>query len=64
MGAQHWYWIGAGVALLLAIVAGVADARRNRRDQLDRIGWMPWRGIQVAAAFAALMLVVLALKLG
>jgi hypothetical protein len=29
--------------------AGVADHRRDRRDALDDVGWVPWRGLQVAA---------------
>jgi hypothetical protein len=49
--------------MLLVIVAGVADQRRHRRDRLDDIGWVPWRGIQVAAVFALLVAVILAVKL-
>jgi hypothetical protein len=64
MGTQHWYWIAGGLALLIALIAGVADARRHRRDRLDEIGWVPWRGIQVAALFAAMIVLVLAVKLG
>jgi hypothetical protein len=64
MSNQHWYWIAAGAALLVAIVAGIADHRRNRRDRLDDIGWVPWRGLQVAAFFALLLDLILALKLG
>lgn len=64
MHAQHWTWIAGGLALLVAIVAGVADHRRNRRRRLDDIGWVPWRGIQVAAVFALLGAIILGLKLG
>ncbi|HEY0117042.1 MAG TPA: hypothetical protein VGB54_15125 [Allosphingosinicella sp.] len=64
MSTQHWYWIAAGAAVVVAVFAGVADARRNRRDHLDRIGWVPWRGIQVIAAFALLVVLVLAVKIG
>jgi hypothetical protein len=64
MLAQHWYWWAGGAALLVALVAGLADARRLRRERLDDIGWMPWRGIQVAAFFAMLLVLILALKLG
>ena len=63
MQAQHWTWIAGGAALLLAIVAGVADHRRQRREALDDIGWVPWRGIQVAAVFCCLAAVILAVKL-
>jgi hypothetical protein len=64
MSAQHWYFVAAGVAVALAVIAGVADARRNRREHLDQIGWVPWRGMQVAAAFAALLMLVLAVRAG
>ncbi len=64
MHAQHWYWLAGGIALLIAVVAGVADARRHRRNRLDDIGWMPWRGIQVASVFAMLAALILALKAG
>ena len=62
--AQHWYWWAEGAALLLVVVAGFAEHRRNRRERLDAIGWVPWRGIQVAAVFAMLAVLILALKLG
>jgi hypothetical protein len=64
MFAQHWYWWAGGAALLVAILAGVAESRRLRRERLDDIGWVPWRGIQVAAFFAMLLVLILALKLG
>ena len=64
MQAQHWYWWAGGVALAVALLAGIAEARRDRRASLDDIGWVPWRGIQVAAFFAMLLVLILALKLG
>jgi phosphoglycerol transferase MdoB-like AlkP superfamily enzyme len=64
MDTQHWYWIAAAAAVLVAIGAGFADHRRQRRDRLDDIGWVPWRGIQVGAAFSLLVIIVLALKVG
>jgi len=64
MTAQHWSWGAAGVALVLAIVAALADRKRQRRDHLDAVGWVPWRGIQVAAMFAVLGLAILGFKLG
>ena len=64
MTTQQWLWGATGVALALAVVAGVAESRRLRRHSLDRHGWVPWRGLQVAAMFAALALAILALKAG
>ncbi len=64
MHAQHWYWWAGGIALAVAVVAGVADWRRLRRKRIDDYGWMPWRGIQVAAVFTLIGILVLALKHG
>ena len=60
MTMQGGLWTGAGAAFVLAVTAGVADWRRARRRDLDDAGWVPWRGIQVAALFAAFVFVVLA----
>ena len=60
MTTQIWLWLGAGAALVLALVAGIAESRRHRRRSLDRPGWVPWRGLQVAAFFATITLAILA----
>jgi hypothetical protein len=44
MKAQYWYWVAGAVALLMALLSGVAENRRSRRERLDDIGWVPWRG--------------------
>ena len=31
--------------LVLASVAGVMERRRLKRDDLQRVGWVPWLGI-------------------
>jgi len=64
MSVQHWLWSAAGAALVLAVIAGIAESRRNRRRSLDRPGWVPWRGLQAAAFFAALAFTVLGIKAG
>jgi len=63
MTTQEWMWAADGGALALVVLAGVADARRNRRPDLDRTGWVPWRGIQVGGFFALLLFSILAFKL-
>jgi hypothetical protein len=62
MTTQEWLWGADGAALALAVVAGVAESRRNRRRSLDRPGWVPWRGVQVFAVFAILAFTIFAVK--
>ena len=62
MSVQHWIWAADGAALGIALVAGVADWRRTNRSTIDGWGWMPWRGVQVLALFAALGLTLLAVQ--
>jgi len=63
MTTQGWLWGADGAALALAVLAGVAESRRNRRRDLDDTGWVPWRGIQAAGFFAVLALTILAVRL-
>ena len=63
MTTQAMMWSGAGAALAIAIVAGFADWRRARRTNLDDPGWVPWRGIQATAVFAAFLLAAAAVHM-
>ena len=58
---QARLWWGAGIALAIALVAIFADRRRQRRDDLDRVGFMPWALIQVIAMMAAAICAALAM---
>jgi hypothetical protein len=60
--SETMLWIAAGAAAALVVLAGVADWRRVKRSRIDDWGWMPWRGVQVAALFAGLLLAALALR--
>ena len=60
MSTQAAFWSGAGTALAVAVAAGVMGWRRTRRRDFDAVGWVPWRGIQVMALFAAMACAVLA----
>ena len=61
MTIQAGLWTGTGAALVVAVIAGVMDWRRNRRRDLDATGWVPWRGIQVTGFFAALAFAIFAM---
>jgi hypothetical protein len=62
MSFQGWMWGADAAAFFLVVLAGLAEARRGRRLDLDRAGWVPWRGIQVAGFFAMVLFAVLAWK--
>ncbi len=46
--------VAIGAAALFG-VAEVASWRRNNRRDVDKVGFMPWRGIALASAAVALL---------
>ena len=64
MSVQAGLWAGAGAAGAMAVIAGIAEWRRGRRRNLDRVGWMPWTAIQVLSLLAMTLAAALALKAG
>jgi len=58
---QARLWWGAAIALAIALVAIFADRRRHRRDDPDRVGFMPWALVQVIALMTALLCAALAM---
>ena len=59
---QAGLWAGAGVAMATAVIAGVAEYRRGKRKDLDRVGIMPWNAIQIFAFLVAMIAVIFAVK--
>ncbi|QPQ55237.1 hypothetical protein IC614_01055 [Allosphingosinicella flava] len=55
MTAQHFLWTASASALTLAVGAGLAEHRRQRRKNLDSVGWMPWNFIQAMAGLVAIL---------
>jgi len=53
-------WIGAAIALCVAVLAGLADRRTVRRNDLDRVAWLDWRTVQMAAVIVAVVCVIAA----
>jgi hypothetical protein len=49
----------SGVVVLLS---SVADRRRNRRDNIEAVGFMPWTAITVFAVLATVISAALAIK--
>ena len=54
------WWGGAGIAVGVAVLAGMADWRRTRREDLDRFGLVDWRTVQMAALVGAALCVIVA----
>lgn len=46
--------LGIGAAAMFGF-AEVADWRRRNRRDVDRVGFMPWRGIAMLSAMVALL---------
>jgi membrane-anchored protein YejM (alkaline phosphatase superfamily) len=55
-------WIAAAVLFVIAAIAALAEHRRTRRRNLDRVGWVPWNAIQVLAFIGSVLALALALK--
>ena len=55
---------GAAGALLVALAAALADRRRRLRDDPDRVGWVDWRTVQMAALLATILLLSIGLHGG
>jgi hypothetical protein len=64
MMGQEELWMIAGAAAVLAVVSGLADWRRGRRRELDRVGWVPWGFLQYAGMLGAVVAAALAVKMG
>jgi len=60
--AGHWT-IVALLALAVAATAWLGDRRRMRRTSPDRVGFMPWGGLFLAALGVAGISAMLAAKL-
>lgn len=43
------------LALVVAVLAGIADWRHRKRDDLDRVAWFDWRSVQVFALIGAIV---------
>ncbi|MES2098047.1 MAG: hypothetical protein V4459_14950 [Pseudomonadota bacterium] len=52
-----------GLALLVALLAGVIDYRHRKRENLDRVSLLDWRSVQVFALIVAMICLALTLHL-
>lgn len=54
--------ICGAIAAFVAAVAWVGDYRRQKRKNIDRVGFMPWTAIFFLALMAAVLLLGLAAR--
>ncbi|MCB2062263.1 MAG: hypothetical protein KDE25_02170 [Novosphingobium sp.] len=54
--------LAGAIAVAIAAIARFAELRRLRRNDLDRVGWMPWTGLFFVALMAAVILLGLAAR--
>ena len=50
-----WGWSAVALSVVVAILSGWADHRRVSRDNLDRIGIIDWRTVQLVAIATAII---------
>lgn len=60
---QQQLWAGAAAAVIVAVISGFGERRRVHRQDLDRVGFVPWTLVQMLALLAAVILGSLALNL-
>lgn len=58
---QARLWAGVAACVALAVASGLAERRRTRRSDPDRVGWVAWPMVQFAALFGGVVLAALAL---
>jgi hypothetical protein len=61
MSSSTLLWLVAAAFAALALLAGWADHRRDKRRNLDRPGWVPWQLILVLAMMASVVCAALAI---
>ncbi len=54
--------LGAAALLMVATFAWLAQRRRDRRRQIDAVGFVAWTPISVLSTFAAFVLLAFAVK--
>jgi hypothetical protein len=58
---QSNLWIAAGGLLGVAVLSGVAEHRRRKRIDMDKVGWVPWPLIQFLSLMGAVLAAGLAI---
>ena len=62
MPVQALLWWAAGAAALVAALASWAERRHANRADLDRVGWVPWRGLSFLFFAGAVLALAFAVR--
>ncbi len=60
--AFHPALLVSAAGVIIAVIGTIAERRRAKRKDINKVGFMPWRFIVFASMFTALISGVLALK--
>ncbi len=52
----------AGASVAVVAIASLAERQRNRRSDLDAVGFIPWPMVSIMAMITALFATALAMK--
>lgn len=52
----------AGASVAVVAIASLAERQRNRRSDLDAVGFIPWPMVSIMAMISALSATALAMK--
>ncbi|WP_033922343.1 hypothetical protein [Sphingomonas sp. 37zxx] len=58
----HKAWVAVAALLAVALLAGVAEHRRTRRADWDRVGVVYWPSVQMFALIGAFIAALLAIR--
>ena len=60
----HMWAVIAVLSALASVTFVLADRKRQKRERLDQVGFVPWTGLSVLAMGITLIAAVLAVKAG
>lgn len=60
---SNHFWAGmSALSGVMVLVSSIADRRRNRRTNINAVGFMPWTAITVFSVLATVVAAALAIK--